>query len=61
VGSRCTDGPILTEHGFDIPLDQSTRVDKLWPRLYDTEQLEKGVPVAATIYVNDMYVDRDFS
>ncbi len=33
-----------------------------WPRLYDAEQLERNeVPVAATIYVNDLYVERDFA
>jgi pimeloyl-ACP methyl ester carboxylesterase len=33
-----------------------------WPRLYDADRLrENDVPVAATIYVNDLYVDRDFA
>lgn len=33
-----------------------------WPRLYDAEQLARNeVPVAAAIYVNDMYVEREFS
>jgi len=33
-----------------------------WPRLYDPEQLRVNeVPVAATIYVNDLYVERDFA
>jgi pimeloyl-ACP methyl ester carboxylesterase len=33
-----------------------------WPRLYDAEQLRRNdVPVAATIYVNDLYVERDFA
>ena len=31
-----------------------------WPALYDADQLRKNeVPVAATIYVNDLYVERD--
>jgi hypothetical protein len=33
-----------------------------WPRLYDEDQLRKNtVPVAAAIYYNDMYVDREMS
>ena len=33
-----------------------------WPRLYDGEALARNeVPVAATIYVNDLYVDRVFA
>jgi len=33
-----------------------------WPRLYDAEVLRANdVPVAATIYVNDLYVERDFA
>ena len=33
-----------------------------WPELYNTENLKKNkVKVAAVIYTNDMYVDRDFS
>jgi pimeloyl-ACP methyl ester carboxylesterase len=33
-----------------------------WPPLYDAERLRRNdVPVAATIYVNDLYVDRDFA
>jgi len=33
-----------------------------WPALYDAEQLRRNdVPVAATIYVNDLYVERDFA
>ena len=33
-----------------------------WPRLYDAEQLRRNeVPAAATIYVNDLYVERDFA
>ncbi len=33
-----------------------------WPRLYDAERLRRNdVPVAATIYVNDLYVERDFA
>ena len=33
-----------------------------WPRLYDAEALRHNeVPVAATIYVNDLYVEREFA
>ncbi|MEX2547257.1 MAG: alpha/beta fold hydrolase [Chloroflexota bacterium] len=33
-----------------------------WPRLYDAEVLRANeVPVAATIYVNDLYVERAFA
>jgi pimeloyl-ACP methyl ester carboxylesterase len=33
-----------------------------WPRLYDADQLTRNeVPVAATIYVNDLYVERRFA
>jgi pimeloyl-ACP methyl ester carboxylesterase len=33
-----------------------------WPPLYDAGQLRRNeIPVAATIYVNDLYVERDFA
>jgi pimeloyl-ACP methyl ester carboxylesterase len=33
-----------------------------WPRLYDGDQLARNeVPVAATIYVDDLYVEREFA
>ena len=33
-----------------------------WPRVYDAAQLARNeVPVAATIYSNDLYVERDFA
>ena len=33
-----------------------------WPRLFDPDQLRRNeVPVAATIYANDLYVERDFA
>lgn len=36
--------------------------EHVWPRLYDADRLRQNeVPVAATIYVNDLYVDRDFA
>jgi len=36
--------------------------DRVWPRLYDADVLAHNeVPVAATIYVNDLYVERAFA
>jgi hypothetical protein len=36
--------------------------DHPWPRLYDADQLARNeVPVAATIYVDDLYVERRFA
>ena len=36
--------------------------DHPWPQLYDADQLRRNdVQVAATIYVNDLYVERDFA
>ena len=36
--------------------------DHPWPRLYDADRLRRNeVPVAATIYVNDVYVERTFA
>jgi pimeloyl-ACP methyl ester carboxylesterase len=36
--------------------------DHPWPALYDADRLRQNeVPVAATIYVNDLYVERDFA
>jgi len=33
-----------------------------WPKLYDADQLARNeVPTAATIYTNDLYVERDFA
>jgi hypothetical protein len=36
--------------------------DHQWPRLYDADVLRHNeVPVAAAVYTNDLYVDRDYS
>jgi hypothetical protein len=36
--------------------------DHAWPKLYDADQLRRNeVPVAATAYVNDLYVELDFA
>ena len=33
-----------------------------WPKLYDADQLARNdIPVAATVYSNDLYVERDFA
>jgi len=33
-----------------------------WPKLYDEDTLKKNkVPIAAAVYTNDMYVDRNYS
>lgn len=33
-----------------------------WPKIYDADRLRRNeVPVAATIYVNDLYVEREFA
>ena len=36
--------------------------ERPWPALYDADQLRHNeIPVAATIYVNDLFVERDFA
>lgn len=41
---------------------QKLAVKDNWPTLYDKSVLEKNkVPVAAAVYTNDMYVDREYS
>src|SRR6266550_202003 len=36
--------------------------DHTWPRVYDPDRLRHNeVPVAATIYANDLYVERTFA
>jgi pimeloyl-ACP methyl ester carboxylesterase len=36
--------------------------EQAWPALYDADRLRHNeVPVAATIYVNDLYVEREFA
>jgi pimeloyl-ACP methyl ester carboxylesterase len=46
------------------PLQQAAQLlaEHEWPQLYDPEQLARNdVPVAAAIYADDMYVDRELS
>ncbi|KAF9973864.1 hypothetical protein BGZ73_002856 [Actinomortierella ambigua] len=62
------------EHMFDFMFDDYVTLEPLkecaeilakcstWPKLYDLEQLRKNtVPVAACVYYDDMYVDRECS
>ncbi|KAG0268797.1 hypothetical protein DFQ27_005732 [Actinomortierella ambigua] len=62
------------EHMFDFMFDDYVALEPLkecaeilakcstWPKLYDLEQLQKNtVPVAACVYYDDMYVDRECS
>jgi hypothetical protein len=68
-----TEGYFTAEHVFPWmwedyealrPHDAAAELiaDHAWPRLYDADQLRRNeVPVAATIYVNDLYVERAFA
>lgn len=52
------------EYGALLPQQGAAELlaDHQWPKLYDADQLGRNdVPVAATIYVNDLYVERDFA
>jgi pimeloyl-ACP methyl ester carboxylesterase len=47
-------------HGHRAAAD--VLADHPWPALYDADRLRQNdIPVAATIYVNDLYVERDFA
>src|SRR2546421_1601453 len=55
---------MFEEYGALRPLREASEIlaQREWPRLYDPDQLARNqVPVAAAIYVNDMYVPREFS
>jgi len=71
-----TDGPLhftgemvypwmLEEIGALVPLREAAELlaaREDWPRLYDAAALEANdVPVAAAVYYDDMYVEREFS
>jgi pimeloyl-ACP methyl ester carboxylesterase len=71
-----TDGPVFFtgEMVFPWQFDEYRQLQPLkeaaellaefedWPRLYDVERLRANdVPVAAAVYENDMYVEREFS
>jgi pimeloyl-ACP methyl ester carboxylesterase len=55
---------MLEDYGALRPLQEAGQLlaDHEWPWLYDPDQLARNdVPVAAAIYADDMYVDRDLS
>jgi hypothetical protein len=55
---------MFEDYGGLAPLREAAHLlaEREWPRLYDPEVLASNeVPVAAAIYVNDMYVERAFS
>jgi pimeloyl-ACP methyl ester carboxylesterase len=68
-----TEGLFTAEHVFPWMFEdyaalrpQQAAADLLaehpWPTVYDADRLARNdVPVAATIYVNDLYVERDFA
>ena len=52
------------DYGWLRPHREAAEIlaDQEWPRLYDADRLRGNeVPVAATIYVNDLYVERAFA
>jgi hypothetical protein len=55
---------MFDDYGALAPLREAAEIlaDHEWPRLYDADRLAANeVPVAAAIYFDDMYVDRDMS
>ena len=55
---------MFEDYGALAPLREAAELlaAREWPRLYDPDVLaDNEVPVAAAIYVNDMYVERRFS
>ncbi|MEP7157941.1 MAG: alpha/beta fold hydrolase [Chloroflexota bacterium] len=55
---------MFSDYGWLQPHSEAAEIlaEYPWPRLYDADQLRHNqVPVAAAIYVNDMYVDHNFS
>ncbi len=55
---------MFDDYGALEPLGEAAHLlaDHAWPPLYDADQLRANeVPSAAAIYVNDMYVERQFS
>jgi pimeloyl-ACP methyl ester carboxylesterase len=55
---------MFEEYGALAPLREAADLlaQREWPRLYDVEVLSRNqVPVAAAVYVEDMYVERVFS
>ncbi len=55
---------MFEEYGALAPLREAAQLlaEHDWPRLYDETRLDANeVPVAAAIYAEDMYVEREFS
>jgi hypothetical protein len=55
---------MFEDYGALAPLREAAELlaRREWPRLYDTDVLSRNqVPVAAAVYVDDMYVERVFS
>ena len=56
---------MLDEYSSLKPFKNASNIlakKKDWPRLYSEQKLrENQVPVAAAVYTNDMYVDRNYS
>ena len=55
---------MFEDYGALAPLREAAELlaAREWPRLYDADVLaDNEVPVAAAIYVDDMYVERAFS
>ena len=55
---------MFEDYGSLAPLRGAAEIlaEHTWPRLYDESVLKTNdVPVAAAIYANDMYVEREFS
>jgi pimeloyl-ACP methyl ester carboxylesterase len=55
---------MFDDYGALAPLKEAANIlaEHEWPRLYDAAVLRSNeVPVAAAIYVNDMYVERELS
>jgi hypothetical protein len=55
---------MFEDYGALVPLGEAAHLlaQREWPALYDAADLERnGVPAAAAIYANDMYVERSFS
>jgi pimeloyl-ACP methyl ester carboxylesterase len=55
---------MFEDYGALAPLREAAGIlaEQAWPRLYDESALRVNeVPVAATIYVHDLYVEREFA
>ncbi len=55
---------MFEDYGALAPFAETAELlaQRTWPRLYDPQRLrDNEVPVAAAIYVDDMYVERTFS